>query len=358
MRMKKSVCAGIALFTLSVAGAQAAEYQITDLGDFTPTSINDQGWVAGEGAAKNAVLFAGRIRLLLPGDSIARAMNEAGQIAGTHKYKYKDQNNNTVNATHAFRRLDTPQGPNTQYLDLAPKSNHSEGYSINKSGDVVGYVRVNEEDHAFVYRNDTNQMTALGAFTGISAYAYDINDEGDIVGAFKNAEGTFRAFRYTRQQAVADYFSALNGAQSKARAINNDGQVVGYYLNASGQKRAFLYENETLIPLGTLLPEDTESEALDINDKGQIVGYSLRKDSNGNDIQRAFLYENGQMKALSTPLTATAGWTFLQTATAINNRGEITGIGIGRHQTSFPDSVSYFSRAYRLSTVTPYSISS
>lgn len=346
--MKKRICAATALFTLSIAGAQAAEYQITDLGDFTPTSINDQGWVAGEGPAKNAVLFAGRIRPLLPGDSIARAMNEAGQIAGTHKYEYKDRNNNTVRATHAFRRLDTPQGPNTQYLDLVPKSNYSEGYSINKSGDVVGYVRVNEEDHAFVYTNDTNQMTALGAFTGISAYAYDINDEGDIVGAFKNAEGTFRAFRYTRQQAAADYFSALNGAPSKAQAINNNGQVVGYYLLASGKQRAFLYENETLIDLGTL-PGDTQSGALDINDQGQIVGYSIN--SNGASM-RPFLYENGQMKELSSML-ATTGWT-LQTATAINNRGEITGTGIGKYQK--PDtSAGYVTRAYRLSTITPYS---
>lgn len=128
MRMKKRVCAAIALFTLSVAGAQAAKYQITDLGDFNPLSINDKGWVAGaagEGTAKQyAMLFAGRLRYVLSG-GIARAVNDVGQIAGTYTYQYRDQNNKLVDEPRAFRHLDTTQGPKTKYL--VENSNHSEG---------------------------------------------------------------------------------------------------------------------------------------------------------------------------------------------------------------------------------------
>ena len=72
------------------------------------------------------------------------------------------------------------------------------------------------------------------------------------------------------------------------------------------------------------LAGDEISTARGINARGQVVGDS------GYPIVRAFLYDAGRMLNLST-LLGDHDWS-LQSAQAINDAGEITGVGLHRGQ--------------------------
>ena len=299
----------------------ASNYDITTLGGgFSPAGINASGWVAGT-AGTQAQLFAGRQRTVQPSQSTARAVNDLGQIVGS--YDTVDPNTN-VKVTHAFRYVDTLRSPNMVDLGTLKFGDHSEAYGINAAGDVVGYSSVPvasttaKEDHAFLYTN--NQMVDLGTFGGVAAYAYDINNQGDIVGKYLSADGVPHAFARWKNGVVAE-FKGLENVSSVARAINEQRQIVGYYVTTLGERRAFLYANDMLTELGALTG-DTQSEAYDINDSGQIVGVSFSVPNQ----PRAFFYADQQLIALSSTLGDVAGWS-LQTAVGINNSGAITGVG-------------------------------
>ena len=69
------------------------------------------------------------------------------------------------------------------------------------------------------------------------------------------------------------------------------------------------------------------SWAVAINALGQVVGASSVTPSLYG-FGHAFLYQNGTMTDLNNSIAATSGWT-LQSATAINDKGQILGYGIG-----------------------------
>lgn len=75
--------------------------------------------------------------------------------------------------------------------------------------------------------------------------------------------------------------------------------------------------------LGTLLGYTYECSAEAINDAGLIVGYSA---STGGVNSQAFVYSGGSMENLNN-LIGTSQWD-LQTATGVNDLGEICGCGI------------------------------
>src|SRR6266852_1906729 len=108
----------------------------------------------------------------------------------------------------------------------------------------------------------------------------------------------------------------LPGASSaSANGINDLGQAVG----GSGSY-AVLWENDaarTVENLG-VLPGMTGSTAFAANDLGQVVGWSGFT---------AFVWSRGKgMQDLNKLIPAGSGWQ-LTVASAINNRGQITGQG-------------------------------
>ena len=70
---------------------------------------------------------------------------------------------------------------------------------------------------------------------------------------------------------MTDLVCTLGGFGSNAYDINDNGQVVGNAFTASASQ-AFLYSNGTMTDLGTL--GGSNSNAFGINDDGQVVGDS------------------------------------------------------------------------------------
>jgi probable HAF family extracellular repeat protein len=120
----------------------------------------------------------------------------------------------------------------------------------------------------------------LGTLGGPESSAVAINRYGHVAGSAKNAQGAYRAFRYTG--CALTELPTLGGHFSEALGMNDAGTVVGGAATAAGVRQAFLFvdRNENnqpdkgeMINLGTLGGSD--SDALDVDQNGlYIVGWS------------------------------------------------------------------------------------
>jgi probable HAF family extracellular repeat protein len=200
------------------------------------------------------------------------------------------------------------------------KLGDGEAYSINGSGEVVGFTSVVNNPSGcflcpFVYSRGT--LSILGAFGGGVGIAYGINDSGQIVGYANTADGRSHAFLY-EARVMSDLGALPNTNNSVARSINSSGQIVGWSSAVNGgvlaSRRAFIYSGGRMTDLSGFGGDDTT--ATSINDIGQVVGSSKKSDGSA----RAFLYENGTMSEIG-PLPG--GNTEL--ASDINNFGQVVG---------------------------------
>jgi probable HAF family extracellular repeat protein len=268
------------------------------------------------------------------GASYARAVNDAGQVAG---YYYPTGSNLSRALLYSDSTL----------IDLDPAS-YSWASGINNLGQVVGMARVGGSvDDVVVWHDGT--MNDLGADGGNPSHAKAINDSGQVAGTTDGS--TWMAFIYS-DGAFTD-LGTLSGFRSFGSGINNAGQVVGnstyegggnfnyhafiwqdgimtelsgfsgqnYYaegINDVGQvivlsnlNHAYIWNNGAVTDLGA-------GEPFGINNAGQVVGYSAGS---------ATLWDLGTVTNLNDVLSNGDGWHLLE-ARAINNVGQIVGYGI------------------------------
>ena len=157
----------------------------------------------------------------------------------------------------------------------------------------------------------------LGTLGGDSSSAYDVNDEGQIVGnsAATNPQHFDHAFLWHKKMQDLGVLDSKGGF---ARRINARGDCVGYlnYGNSFAPTRGFLYKDGKMTKLPALLGEQA-SEANGINDKGWIVGLSATKTM----IPCAVIWHNGAIHKIDNDI---GGKGFV--AQAINNQDDIVGV--------------------------------
>ncbi len=199
---------------------------------------------------------------------------------------------------------------------------------INDAGQIIGYGMVSNADGFRRYRPllySNGQLINLGTLVpdagllgGLNAWAYAINNSGQVAGTGETASGARHAFLYSGG-AMLD-LGTLGGKNSDATAINNHGHVAGHWDVDGSTTRAFLYRDGVMKDLGGL-EGFSACVAQGLNDFGHVVGHTR----NEGESPRAMYYD-GAMHDLNDFLPANSGWE-LHYAVAINNAGEIAGSG-------------------------------
>jgi probable HAF family extracellular repeat protein len=323
--------ARVATFLFLAPLAAAQKYSITDLGTFPGgtisegQAINECGVVAGYARFSNfnsdGFLWKGHglddLGALPPAGNVsfAQAINSFGDVAGYSTDDYPPYLNS--------RAVLWSRG-NIYDLGTLPSSDDSQAMGINDFGEVVGF----SVPHAFLW-NEFQGMQDLGTLPGGSySQAFGINAYSQVVGLSDAADGNFHGFVWSWFEGMQLLPSLPDGISSSANGINKRGQIVGgssgdftnnyaVLWNHRGQPQAGEEDENKPVNLG-VLPGQGWSTAFAINDNGQVVGWSGFV---------AFIWSQSEgMQDLNDLIASNSGWS-LSIATAINDRGQITGQG-------------------------------
>jgi probable HAF family extracellular repeat protein len=309
------------LFALPIRLGASAIYQITDLGVLpggsvsSATAISSNGLVAGYGDATSLIsqpfLWSSGAGLsgLNVGSPLAEALgvNASGTVAG---YLLSSD----LSTTSAF----TTNGASTALIPTLGGANNV-ATAINDSGTVVGYSDTADGSQiAFSY--DGSTLSSLGLLpSGTTSAAYAINASGVIAGQADAADGSFHAV-VSSGGTWTDLGIPTGYASSDATAIANSGYVAGTLTDGLGASMGFLWtpSDPTDMTLLGALTVGGDSQAYGVNSSGLVVGTSDGV---------AFLFDSTGIQDLNTLLDpASTGWE-LESATAINDLGQIAGTG-------------------------------
>lgn len=214
-----------------------------------------------------------------------------------------------------------------EWQTLPPASDgiFSGATAINGAGQIVGHRDVDSATRRAFFWQD-GVFTDIAPTFGTVSFAEDVNEAGVVVGDM--GHGTFDRHAFVWQDSLlVDLGVIPGGTTSAAKAINGLGDVVGEGLVElpSGGFRAegFVSMNKEMTNLGTL-PGFVQSFALDINDHATIVG--LCTGAQGENISRAFVWQNGVMYDLNDLIPEDAG-VLIAAAVGVNTSGQIAAVG-------------------------------
>lgn len=311
--------AGLAGSPTALAGVGATHYTPIDLGTAAVRvsyvkGINNTGQVVGQSCTTvnpvvcHAFLWEDGVMTdlgTLGGwGSQANSINDAGQVVGW---------SDVAIGARAF----IWENGVMSALSKPPSAVASYANDINDAGDVVGSVEypydpvLNVHHHPALWAGGGAPVELAVPPADSHGVAYGINSAGQIVGgATYTQESGFEVFRATLwDPGINDVgLAAFGPGYSYALKINDSGQVVG----SSDSAGSYVWQNGEATVLGA------GGIATDINNRGQVVGSA--------DVP--FLWEDGVVRDLNDLIDPASGW-ILQSAEAINDGGQI--VGVGRH---------------------------
>jgi probable HAF family extracellular repeat protein len=293
---------------LPALAAAPMRFDVTAIGVFNPSSINNlgqvSGWITSAGSPSAALYDGSRLNSLgaPPGGSYAYGLNDAGVVVGayrdSHAFRYAQNRFNSIGATGGT------------------------AYAVNNASQIVGAMDVAGSRHAFLYAGNKLVDLSAGQANGGGSIAYGVTESGQVVGARWDSEfAEWHAFIYANG-VTTDLSGAVPGF-SRALAANDHGQVIGNVDNGGpGNRATYLYANGVATHLGDL--GLTETSAADINSAGFVVGTGANLDAAYGT--GGFIWHNGAMQELSALIDPASGWTITR-AMGINDNNQIAAFG-------------------------------
>lgn len=331
---------------IGAASGFAQMYNLVELGTITGGAgagavafdITVSGQIVGSGGLTNgvghAVVWTNNssspidLGTFTISNSLAYAMNASGTIVGFAQFS-------PGSFTVAAVWTNTHSAP----MELANfGSNPGEARSINSAGQIVGYSQVANmgEHHATFWTNSASGAIDLGTLGGDNSDAQIINSSGQIAGSAQYTVSKAHAVFWTNSRSAPIDLGTLGGSNSAADGMNDSGQIVGTASLSNSTIHAALWTNSSspAIDLGTLGGSYSNSTAGAINNTGQIVGLSS---SLNGVLSRAVFWASrtNSLVDLNTLIPTNSGMVLLA-ATAINDFGEIVGVGrVGAQTNAF-----------------------
>jgi len=186
----------------------------------------------------------------------------------------------------------------------------SMAYGLNNAGQVVGYyVQADGKPYPFITIN--GQMTPFGSAPGA---AIAVNDAGQGAGNTLSADQTALDASLIVGSVTTD-LGRLGGTGSYVKAINANGQVVGWAHLANGRDHAFVATAAGMTDLGNIT-NATSSYANAINASGVVVGDWI----SASNVLRGFIASGGTVVDIGT-LGGSSCYPY-----AINDAGQVVGI--------------------------------
>ena len=271
--------------------------------------------------------------------SVARDINNLGQISGVSSLSSGFLVASIWLPSPAYSR-------SAGWSILNPASLFSDGAAINDLGQVAGHEHFVEQAAIWSPTAGNGYSAGLNVFdnfTGEWGFATAINEAGHFAGnQFDAFNQTSRSYVYLTSSAYGrpagwNYAPAFAGTnRTDVVRLNSSGEVAGFgqFLDSSlgvNFNKAFLWrmsENANgpagIFDLGGAPASGYYSITPgDINEEGLIVGSRNLGGANLN----AFLWSpTAGMVDLNTLIDPSSGWV-LRTAWAINDNGEIAGLG-------------------------------
>jgi probable HAF family extracellular repeat protein len=251
--------------------------------------------------------------------STANSINAFGHVAGSA----------TLSGGSSYRAVLWDGSATINLTPDLPASESSSAYAVNDARQVVGSLSAFGKANAFVWRDGA--LTLLPDLAGVGAFAFDINNAGQVVGSSYGPHvtplGQMQRAVLWQDGAITDLGLLPGGDDdSTAAAINSFGQIVG----SSGRTdpdtyesfyRPFLYSDGTM----TAIPVPSwEAYASDINDAGVVVG--TMRAGGGLSKFHAWIYADGVVTNLNTLIPQSG--IHLVNAKAITDDGRIAGIAV------------------------------
>jgi probable HAF family extracellular repeat protein len=182
-------------------------------------------------------------------------------------------------------------------------------------------VTGNPTVHPLLWR--AGRMLDLGTLGGSYAFATGLNERGQVlVQSTLAGDQSFHAFIW--ENGTATDLGTLGGSVVVGDWLSNTGEVVGRaFLEGDEVYHAFLWRDHVLLDLGASSQDC--SQALGVNSRRQIVGYSVNCSEFPFPDLHALLWERGEEPVDLNTLLSQPSELILTIASAINEKGEITG---------------------------------
>jgi probable HAF family extracellular repeat protein len=186
-------------------------------------------------------------------------------------------------------------------------------YAVNDFGTIAGdFVDSTGVQHGMIHGIPTTSFDYSKCSAAIAAFG--INKSCTVAGWCSSATGAPIGFTRTKDGTFTDV-NFPGGTGTEATGINDNGDVVGLYFDANGAQHGFLLKGGSYTSID--VPSESSTAAWGINNTGKITVYAV----NSNGGFDSFLYDGTTFTNINDPNAGPSG-TVVHTP---NNKGDITG---------------------------------